>query len=167
MVQLFTSTAFSVPVEAAGRLERETPSSSPQDERTPFCCPIRQPAPYHLEATASPADRQDRFLSPREALWGNWPCCPLAEGSQKASVSPLLSFLSLCSKVIFLCPVSTVSVESHLQLLRAWGGGARTNLLCFLARCHREAVFVEETFSKGKAVGTGCLPYVRDTERAS
>lgn len=33
----------------------------------------------------------------------------------------LLSFLSLGSKVIFLCPVSTVSVESHLQLLRVWG----------------------------------------------
>lgn len=77
----------------------------------------------------------------------------------------LLSFLSLGSKVIFLCPVSTVNVESHLQLLRAWEG-ARTNLLCFLARCHREAVFVE-AFSKGKAVGAGCFPYVRDTERAS
>lgn len=33
----------------------------------------------------------------------------------------LLSFLSLGSKVIFLCPVSTVNVESHLQLLRVWG----------------------------------------------
>lgn len=150
MVQLFTSTAFSVPVEAAGRLERETPSSSPQDERTPFCCPIRQPAPYHLEATASPASRQDRFLPPREALWGNWPCCPLAEGSQKASVSPLLSFLSLCSKVIFLCPVSTVNVESHLQLLRAWGAGQEQTFCVSLQGVTGRLFLLKRYFQKGR-----------------
>lgn len=127
MVQLFTSTAFSVPVEAAERLERETPSSSPQDERTRSCCPIRQPSPYHLEATVLPPLLTDKTGScSQERLFGvTGHAAYWLKAPRKLACLLLLSFLSLGSEVIFLCPVSTVNVEGHLQLLRTWGGGER------------------------------------------